>query len=239
MLIQSFEIAASFALFRDPTVTTCPTSYTIPPKSAIIGLISSFIGFPRSPKEDYSEDYCDLLSKTKVGVELLFNPAKTTMFINHIGLKVGRKPMKMEFLIEPKYRIYLSTNDARYAEKIGNALTDNAFVYTPYLGHSYCLARVHDYKFCEGKETREKSFRTKTVAVEKKGELNKPALSVLRVGATRLIIERHLFHEIVDGRLKKSVLKHYAPVNGEIKIELQDESRMTIVNAEGENICLY
>ncbi len=246
MLIQSFVAAADFALFRDPSVTASPTTYVIPPKSAILGLLGGLIGIKRSRSdEDYSEEYRKLLSETKIGIEMLFDPMKIAVTTNHIALKRGKKsvtkPVKMEFVMAPKYRVYVTTGK-KYAERLDDALSNNAFVYTPYLGHCYCLARISEYEKFDARVMvgDQENVDTSSVAVEARSETSgKPCLEIRSVNTSRVVIERQLFHYVAGDELKKTVLKHYAPINGSMKVDLSKEEIMTLVQAKGKKLLLY
>lgn len=248
MLIQQFEASADFGLFKDPSASSSPTTYVIPPKSAIIGLLGAMIGLPREGTLDYSDGYRKLLTDTKIGIKVVSPPKKFSTTVNHVALKAKNtltKPTKMEYLVNPRYQICFNTAE-EYSKRLDDALTKNQFVFTPHLGHAYCLARINNYEKFEATETSSiDEFNTSFVAVEPFSETTGKRCLTARIKNGKMIIERQLFHEISGGQLKKTVLKHYAPIgNGTetptIRITLKENSPKLVFCSKNDcNIVLY
>lgn len=217
MNVVSFELEGDFAAFRDPSVTTNQTVYTIPSKSALIGLIGALIGIDRSNSNDelYCQDYLSLLRLTTIGIKVGSTPQKVTFFTNHRSLKEGKiKPFKTELLVSPRYTIFVSSED-RIAQKLLAVLENRSFKYCPTLGHAYCLARIPSYKTHVAEEVELSNTRwVSSVILDETMETDKETMYRFEEepAPRRLILERHLHHYFVESRLERRVLRHWIPV---------------------------
>jgi CRISPR-associated protein Cas5 subtype I-B len=244
--VLSFRLTGDFAAFRDPSVTSNQTVYYIPSKSAIIGLIGAIIGIQRSNRLDtlYGREYLDLFSVTKIGMRLESEPKKTTFFTNHRSLKETKtKPFKTELVESPRYTIFVSTQ-GDYFDRIKKAIEKKEFVYSPYLGHVYCPARInglHVYPDLNLVDPEDK-ITTYVVLDESETYIDDFKFLLRRQADTngRIIVERHLHHFIENDKLEMRVLKHWIPVKSTFLIE-KDSARSlsNFIPFEDEVICLY
>lgn len=247
MKLLSFDIIGTFGAFRDPSVTSNQTVYFIPSKSAVIGILGAMIGVPRghSLGPIYSQQYLNLFSKTKIGIEMKSEPKKVTIFTNHRSLKEAKtKPFKTEMIDSPSYRFHVLTEEP-YLTKLESAISSHNFVYTPYLGHAYCPATISELKIQETKETKSKSKETSCVILDESETFNESF--EFRIGPaidnenSRVIIERHMHHYIKDNELKRIILKHWIPVAGSRYVIDRDDKRdlSMFVEAQNQIICMY
>lgn len=241
--ILSFRLSGDFAAFRDPSVTSNQTVYYVPSKSAIIGLIGAIIGIQRSNRLDsiYGEDYVDLFSVTNIGMRLESEPKKTTFFTNHRSLKETKtKPFKTELVESPEYTIFVRTED-RYNDRIRSAIEKREYVYSPYLGHAYCPARIDSLRVHPHLNLPEDKITTCVVLDET--EMYKDDFKFLLVRLNdngRIIVERHLHHFIEDDKLVSRVLKHWIPVKSRFLIEEDSERSLSnFISVDDEVVCLY
>jgi len=247
-----FDVEGDFAAFRDPSITTNQTVYCIPPKSAVIGFIGGIIGLNRGHTcndEIYCPEFVQLLEATRIGIRFNSTPRKITFFTNHRSLKkIGVKPFKMELLCKPNYTFFVETGDD-FAKRLWDALKNRRYTYTPYLGHAYCLARISEPHLTNAKEVDPEKKVVSTVVLDEKSETfaTEPAVSLHPdADNSRLVIERHLYHYVEKGEIKRIVLRHLIPIEGS-KFEInkiQKERRFTkFVKIEGmsdeEAICLF
>ncbi|OQX85220.1 MAG: type I-B CRISPR-associated protein Cas5 [Candidatus Omnitrophica bacterium 4484_70.2] len=145
-----FDIWSDFAHFRRGYTTTSSLTYPFPPKTAIIGLVAGFLGIPneRNEKENYYRIFTP--ENLKVGIRIL-NHVKTTIIKeNLIDTKLGfllkgRTQIPIQFLKDPKYRIYLwlSENLKNESEKLIEFLRGHKSFYTPYMGTTECIANFN------------------------------------------------------------------------------------------------
>lgn len=246
MKIISFRIAGAFAAFRDPSVTSNQTVYFIPSKSAVIGLVGAMIGIERSSNlgEIYSKEYLSFFSETKIGIQFESkNPRKIVYFTNHRSLKEAKtKPYKAELVENPKYTIYVKTNEP-YLGKLHNAIQKNEFVYSPYLGHAYCPAAVFDGKLVDTTEVEPEGQKTKCVVLDESetyDESFEVKFEAIQENSS-IIIERHLHHFIRDNNLERRVLKHWIPTNdSEYEIKSYSGGNLsTFVKIDDNAVCIY
>jgi len=125
----TFELEGIYFLcFRKPTTTSLILSYPLPPFTTIRGLIANCLGMPRLP--DYKQQL--ILQNIRIGIQPI-NPweihqNKTTEMCKLLKLiereaaartKVWNfpsAPMFREFLVTPRYRVFLIGEDGLLKE---------------------------------------------------------------------------------------------------------------------------
>jgi len=156
-----FDVWAPFAYFRKGFTTTTALTFPFIPRSAVEGLIGAIIGLK-------SEEYPETLERAKIAVRLVNKVKKTpfSMMHTHVDawkefaayLKTGsmhispdkfRARVKVEFLQDPRFRIYFShTSDVQ--ESVLEKLKKHETVFTPYLGTSSMIANfeyINEYPY--------------------------------------------------------------------------------------------
>lgn len=142
-----FDIWGDYAHFKKYYTTSSPLTFSIPPRTALIGLISCIIGLSK-------EEYLDVMRKEKAKVAIrIVNPVKKIRVTqNLINTKDGywrpvKKPgheprtqIKFEYLKAPKFRIYFSHTDRNIYTLLKQNLEEHKSIYTPYLGITECIA---------------------------------------------------------------------------------------------------
>lgn len=246
MKLISFRISGAFAAFRDPSVTTNQTAYYIPSKSAVVGILGAIIGIPRSSalRNLYSDKYLEFFKTTKIGLQLESEPKKVAFFTNHRSLKEAKtKPFKTEVVENPKYTVYVDT-DKENREKILSALAKNKFVYSPYLGHVYCPARVSDFSEIDaGIVDDAEGMETRCVILDESETYNPDFMfqpEMVTDGGS-IIIERHIHHFFDKEKFDGRVLKHWIPTNNS-KIEVYKDSKRSLSKfyETGDGVvCMY
>jgi CRISPR-associated protein Cas5h len=254
--IVSFDLEGDFAAFRDPSVTTNQTVTVIPSKSAVIGLIGALLGIRRSNSIFdglYSQSYFELLKTTAIGIKVRNHPKKWTFFTNHRSLKEAKtKPFKTELLVSPSYTIFVKSTDETNRVLL-ERLEGNNFVFSPTLGHSYCLARIHRYQKIDGaKEVQPSGRCISTVFLDEVVESNSGNSGVCfersMKSPAKIIVERHIHHYFKGDTMKRTVLRHFIPIpidniSSYVTIDSYD-TRLSItkfyaIDDSGEALCLY
>lgn len=257
MRLISFDLSGDFAEFSDPSVTTNQIVYFIPSKTAVIGIIGAILGIKRKntgPAKWYNDDFLDLLYETEIGIKLLSEPTKFIYYSNNVSLKeTKKKPYKRELLIEPKFKIFLTSSN-EYLDKIIKVIKNRKFGFSPFLGHVYCHARIENLKVHKDvkKILTGRGKVTSCVVLDEGESYNENFVCILEpVKESRIIIERHLHHFGIDDKkqsgkqtsklLQMRVLKHWIPVGGsEFKIIADDKREISkFVNVGGSIVCLY
>jgi CRISPR-associated protein Cas5h len=138
-----FDIWGEYAHFRKYYTTTSPLTFSIPPRTAICGLIAGIIGIDR-------EEYLQHFSKNKadIAVKILAPVKKVRIAENLIDTKraklmsriKNRTQIRFEFLKDAKFRIYFRHIDQEIYNKTREFLTNHKCFYTPCLGLSEHIA---------------------------------------------------------------------------------------------------
>jgi len=142
-----FDIWGDYAHFKKYYTTSSPLTFSIPPRTVIIGLISAIIGKGK-------EEYLPLMTKEKaeIGIRIVNPIKKVRMTQNLINTKDGfwtpvkkgrhepRTQIRFEYLKDPRFRIYFRHSDTEIYESLKTNLVNHRSVYTPYLGISELIA---------------------------------------------------------------------------------------------------
>jgi len=142
-----FDIWGDYGHFKKYYTTSSPLTFSIPPRTAIIGLISAIIGLEKN-------QYLSLMTKEKADVAIrIINPIKKIRMIQNLidtkggywkpvkrGNLTGRTPVRFEYLKGPKFRIYFTHSDDEIYNSLKENLKNHKSVYTPCLGLSELIA---------------------------------------------------------------------------------------------------
>ncbi len=117
-----FDIKGEYGHFRKYNTTTSPLTYSIPTRTAIVGILGAILGMEREIRDSQypegAEPVQEFFSKEKAGIAVqIINPVKKeNIGFNLINTKksfydltrAGRTQVNFELLKFPHYRIYLS-----------------------------------------------------------------------------------------------------------------------------------
>jgi len=148
-----FDIWGDYGHFKKYYTTSSPLTFSIPPRTAIIGLISAIIGLEKN-------QYLSLMTKDKADIAIrIINPIKKIRMIQNLidtkggywkpvkrGNLTGRTPVRFEYLKGPKFRIYFTHSDGEVYNSLKESLKNHKSVYTPCLGLSELIA---DFEFID------------------------------------------------------------------------------------------
>ncbi|MBC7081817.1 MAG: type I-B CRISPR-associated protein Cas5 [Thermoplasmatales archaeon] len=144
-----FDLWGDYGHFRKIETTTSPLTYSIPPITALNGLVAAILGFSR-------DSYYEIFSREniKFGIRVQNPIKKVNVNINLVNTSKGfllwdikenpRSPTPFEFLKEPYYRIYVWIKDKEIYGKLKKYLEEHKSVFTPYMGLSELIA---NFKF--------------------------------------------------------------------------------------------
>jgi len=141
-----FDVWSDYAHFRKIYTTTSPLTFSIPPRTALCGLIGAMIGLEKEHNE-YLRNFA--IKKTKIGLKIL-NPIKKVRIAENLihtknakgigmNLITERTQINFEFLKDPKYRIYFWDSNG-LLDALKKQLSGHKSVYTPCLGLSENIA---------------------------------------------------------------------------------------------------
>jgi len=149
-----FDVWGDFAHFRKYYTTSSPLTFSIPPRTAVIGLVSAILGLRKAIFGSETDKYLAYMTKDKahIAVRLLKPIKKIRLGMNLVNTKDGywipvkkgfhepRTQIRFEFLKDPKYRIYFSHQDSELHKAFLQNLKEHKSFYTPYLGISELIA---------------------------------------------------------------------------------------------------
>lgn len=139
--VAVFDVWGNFAHFKIPYTTSSRETYPIPPKTAIVGLIASILGFNQN-------EYLKWFKNNKPLVSVFYNKnsfKKARMGIKLITVKnkaVGSSPTPFFFIRKPYYTVFftLEKDPEGIVSKLIKYLQKHKSVYHTYLGITSCLA---------------------------------------------------------------------------------------------------
>lgn len=150
--VLCFELFGDYAQFKKFFTNMSPTSFSIPPRTAIAGIIGAIVGIDKTvnPEHFSQED-------TFIALQLI-NPVKKTRIAqnylkttspSHLYDIQAHKPTNVEFLKDVRFRIFFSCKSKELYTTLLSLLERHQSVYTISLGISNCLAN-YDYlgEFC-------------------------------------------------------------------------------------------
>ncbi|MGB4309239.1 MAG: type I-B CRISPR-associated protein Cas5b [Candidatus Cloacimonadaceae bacterium] len=141
--ILCFELFGDYAQFRKFFTNMSPLSFSIPPRTVLMGIIGAMLGVDKAENPEHFTPQDSFLALR------LMNPVKRTR-IAHNYLKVTsarhlydydqHKPTNVEFLKDVRYRLYFSCQDQEKYQRLKSKLEQHHSHYTISLGISGCLA---------------------------------------------------------------------------------------------------
>jgi CRISPR-associated protein Cas5h len=155
-----FDIWGDYAHFKKYYTTSSPLTFSIPPRTVIIGLISAIIGKGK-------EEYLSVMTKDKAEIAIrVTNPIKKIRIAQNLintkdsywtpvkkGTHEPRTQIRFEYLKDPGFRIYFCHSDDVIYNLLKMNLESHKTVYTPYLGISELIA---DFVFVSEPEVSER-----------------------------------------------------------------------------------
>lgn len=144
MKVLVFDTSSDYAHFRKPYTTTSALTYSVPPRTAVVGLLGNIIGiqsggFGKSEQSSYFE-----IKGLKTGVRVMRPVRKTTFNLKYLHTKSGGSILvPVECVVSPKYRIYASGSSGLLSTLRGK-LENHETYFTPCLGISEFIASI-DY----------------------------------------------------------------------------------------------
>ncbi|HEY5536603.1 MAG TPA: type I-B CRISPR-associated protein Cas5b [Ignavibacteria bacterium] len=150
-----FDIWGNYAHFKKIYSTTSALTYPIPLKTSIYGYVSSIIGGSDLDKNDnkYLESFKEGLCKIGIQImsPLIMQRINTNLRpkFGSLGWNDNRKPTMMEYVYNPKYRIYFYHSNNELYNKLKINLEEHKSFYTPVLGLAYLISNFEYIDECE------------------------------------------------------------------------------------------
>ena len=141
MKVAAFDVWANYAHFKIPYTTSSRETYPIPPKTTIVGLAASILGFNQN-------EYLKWFELNNPLVSVLYD--KMSFSTIKMGIKLrtlennkwGSSPTPFFFIRKPYYTVFftLEKDPKGIVNKLIEYLRKHKSVYHTYLGISNCLA---------------------------------------------------------------------------------------------------
>lgn len=156
--ILAFDVWGRYAHFKKIFATTSALSYAIPSKTSIYGYVGAVIGLDKFDNHyltRFEEGVC------KIGIQVL-NPTvmqriSTNLHPHDKGLikkSQNRKPTTLEYVYQPKYRIYFAHEETIIYNALKSHLKNHTSIYTPTLGLANLLSNFEYLGEYEAKENK-------------------------------------------------------------------------------------
>lgn len=140
MKILIFDIRGKAAHFRKYYTNSSSLTYTIPPRTALMGIIGAMLGYER-------DSYYEILNSNKanIAIKKLENSKKIIQTVNYMLIKTPKdiiEPKKhtqipFEILAGEKgvgYRVYFHHENKDIMDDLENRIRNKKYYYSPYLG---------------------------------------------------------------------------------------------------------
>ncbi len=143
-----FEISGKYALFRKSYSPLSPISYSVPPPTAVIGIIAAIAGYDKTEyiAKINNDEYAIAISilkpikRYRAGLNLLITKGSKLF---HPHGDSPRTQIPAEFIKDVAYNIYFTHNNIQIYQDIKSQLEKNESKYTLSLGIAQCLADMN------------------------------------------------------------------------------------------------
>jgi CRISPR-associated protein Cas5h len=138
-----FDLFGDYAHFRRYYTTMSPLTFSVPPGTALRGMLGAMLGIDKAVAPEYFHD-------VELSLRVLKPIKKVNIPINNIQVKSpsdfsrypAHKPTNIEFVKDPAYRVYLRTNNEATYTALREKLSRHETVYSLCFGISEALANV-------------------------------------------------------------------------------------------------
>lgn len=138
-----FDIWGRYAHYKKIYATTSAVSYCIPTKTSIYGYLGAILGLSKE-QNTYLKYFAP--GKCQIALQVL-RPIVMQRINTNLRAGLGRmkatdnrKPTTVEYIYQPKYRLYVSHDDDSIFRQLEQHLLAHTSVYTPTLGLAYLLS---------------------------------------------------------------------------------------------------
>ncbi|WP_297493345.1 type I-B CRISPR-associated protein Cas5b [Persephonella sp.] len=141
--ILIFDIWGDFGHFKKFYTTSSPLTFSVPPPTAIYGILGAIIGLSKN-------EYLEFINgrTTKVAIQILKPIKKTRITLNLIDTKNSgsfhliktRTQIKTEFLKNPAYRLFINIENENLFDQLITKVKNRENYYTVSLGLANLLA---------------------------------------------------------------------------------------------------
>ena len=141
--VIAFDVWGDYAHFRKYYTTTSPLTFSLPPRTALMGIVGAISGLKK-------DEYIPALAgdRAHIAVSIVHPAKKVRIAENLIDTNTAllmskiknRTQIRLELVKDPRYRIYVSLQDTALHNRLKEMLVAHKCVYTPCLGISELIA---------------------------------------------------------------------------------------------------
>ncbi len=162
--ILVFELWGDYAHFKKPYTTTSPLSYSIPPRTALTGILGAILGIEKNIENNNNKLFN--YTNTNISLIILNKVKKANINQNFINTKAAtsifrmkkdsapRTQIRVEYLKDVKYRIFIEIFKENLYKDLKEKLKNHQTYYSVSLGLSENLANfeyIGEYSYEEKK----------------------------------------------------------------------------------------
>jgi len=142
MKVIVFDISGKYAHYKKIYATTSAITYAIPTKTSLFGYLWAIGALEKNENKDF---YLQFFQNKVclIGLQIL-NPILTqrinTNLLSNITRKWEHKPTMVEYINNPKFRIYVTHSNEAFYNRLKSNLKKHKTVYTPTLGTANLLS---------------------------------------------------------------------------------------------------
>jgi CRISPR-associated protein Cas5h len=142
MKVLVFDISGKYAHYKKIYATTSAISYVIPTKTSLFGYIWAIAAVEKNEDKNFYLQFFQNNS-CMIGIQIL-EPIATqrihTNLLSNITRKWEHKPTMVEYVSNPRYRIFVAHDNELIYRELKNNLEIGKSVYTPTLGTANLLS---------------------------------------------------------------------------------------------------
>ena len=200
-----FKTRSKYAKFKKAYTTTSTLTHLFIPPTAVRGMIGAILGIDRIDLYKYTD-------KIEVAIQVISKINKDTQSFNFTTMKKNEKKSfcyqsYTEFLRDVEYRIFIKSSDNTIMNKLEDALKNEDYFYTPYLGGTEHSCKI----IYEGRYTCEKQKKGKyKVCTAFNKESSKITDKTIRVYGDNIPVKNNSTREYIKYK------KVYFPVNEDV-----------------------
>ena len=239
MKVLAFDIWGEYAHYKKIYATTSAVSYCLPPKTSLYGYVSAILGFEKNNNQ-YLKYFQN--KECLIGIQIASPIVMRRININlratfgRMKPTDNRKPTMMEFVYQPRYRIYFSHLQTHIQEQLYDKLKAKEAVYTPTMG---LASLISNFEFVGEFEASLQKSSDKAVSVQTvipKKQFEKFDVAALNAKHTE-IVEQSMFAIEMD--MQRNVTER-----DDILLERKAKSIDAFLNhyyllSDGTNIALF
>lgn len=237
MKVLVFDIWGEYAHYKKIYATTSAVSYCLPPKTSLYGYVGAILGLEKNQYLNYFQN-----KECLIGIQLL-NPIVMQRININLRAVLGRmkqtdnrKPTMMEFVYQPKYRIYFYHKNLETYNRLKESLIEKCAVYTPSMGLASLISNFEFIDELDATLIRTSNQSVKIDSVVPKSQFQKFDIDALGKYRTE-IIEQSMYSVEID--LERNVTERE-----DIILERKTKSIYAFLNqyyqlSDGTNISLF